>query len=148
MYEPVLGWDAALAFIVIGAFAVLYSTLVSATAANARLATDFLRVTGFIAPAGPRERFRWVQGICVVIMLVGLTLFYFFPNPVLMVMIGGFAQAITLPPIAAAAIYMRYRRTDRRVTPGLIWDAFLWLSLLAFMAAAGYGVWSQLRKLL
>lgn len=59
-----------------------------------------------------------------------------------------FAQAITLPLIAAAAIYLRYRRAGRRVTPGLVWDTFLWLSLLAFVAAAMYGVWSQLKKLL
>lgn len=148
MYEPVLGPNVALAFIIVGAFAVLFSTLVSATAANARLVTDFLKVGGYIAPHGPKERFRWVQGASTAILIFAFTLFAFFPNPVLMVMIGGFAQAITLPLIAAAAIYMRYRRADRRVTPGVIWDAFLWLSLLAFIAAAVYGVWSQLEKLL
>ena len=61
MYAPVLGPRVALAFIVVGAFAVLYSTLVASTAANARMLTDFLRVNGFIAPPGPAERFRWVR---------------------------------------------------------------------------------------
>jgi hypothetical protein len=42
--------------------------------------------------------------------------------------------------IAAAAIYLSYRRTDRRLTPGLVWSVLLWLSLLAFVAAAIYGV--------
>ncbi|HEY8503120.1 MAG TPA: Nramp family divalent metal transporter [Gemmataceae bacterium] len=147
MYAPVLGPEAAKIFIMVGAFAVLYSTLVAATAANSRIATDFLRVNGFIAPRGPRERFRWVQGFCVGLMTLGLTLFLFFPDPVYMVMVGGFAQALTLPMIAAAAIYMRYRRTDRRLTPGLVWTVLLWLSLLAFVAAAAYGVWSQLKDL-
>jgi Mn2+/Fe2+ NRAMP family transporter len=147
MYVPVLGPTGALVFIVLGAFAVLYSTLVSATAANARMLTDFLRVTGFLAPRGPAERFRWVCWFCVGFLLLGLLLFVRFPNPVGMVMVGGVAQAVTLPMIAAAALYLRYRRTDRRLTPGLVWDAFLWLSLLAFFVAALYGVWSQVKGL-
>jgi manganese transport protein len=147
MYAPVLGPRTAKIFIVLGAFAVLYSTLVASTAANSRSGTDFLRVNGLIAPRGPGERFRWVQRFSVGFMVLGFTLFAFFPNPVHMVMIGGFAQALTLPMIAAAALYLRYRRTDRRLTPGLVWSALLWLSLLAFVAAAVYGVWSQLRKL-
>lgn len=148
MYAPVFGPEAAKVFITIGAFAVLYSTLVSATGANARMTTDFLQLIGLIAPSGPVERFRWVQYFCVFFILLGLGLFTFFPNPVLMVMIGAFAQAVTLPLIGAAAVYLRYRRTDRRLTPGLVWDFFLWLSLLAFTAAAVYGVGNQLRQLL
>lgn len=147
MYTPVLGAGSAKIFIVLGAFAVLFSTLVASTAANSRMATDFLRVNGFISPQGPQERFRWVQRFSVGLMLLGLTLFTLFPNPVYMVMIGGFAQALTLPMIAAAAIYLRYRRTDRRLTPGLVWSVLLWLSLMAFLAAALYGLWSQISKL-
>jgi hypothetical protein len=97
MYAPVLGPKTAKIFIVLGAFAVLYSTLVASTAANSRSGTDFLRVNGFIAPRGPEDRFRWVQRFGVGFMVLGFTLFAFFPNPVHMVMIGGFAQALTLP---------------------------------------------------
>ena len=68
-------------------------------------------------------------------------------NPVQLVIIGGFGQALTLPMIATAAVYMRYRRSDRRLTPGLLWDAFLWLSLLCFFATAFYGVWNTYQKL-
>ena len=47
--------------------------------------------------------------------------------------------------IASAAIYLRYKQTDGRLTPGLVWSIFLWVSLLAFVAAAMYGIWSQLK---
>jgi manganese transport protein len=147
MYAPVLGPDGARVFIVAGAFAVLYSTLVAATAANARMLTDFLRVNGLIAPPSPAERFWWVRRFCVGFLALGLGLFVLFPHPVGMVAVGGFAQAVTLPLLASAAVYLRYRRTDRRLAPGRAWDAFLWLSLLALVAAAVYGVWSQVKGL-
>ncbi len=147
MYTPVLGPNTAQLFIVLGAFAVLYSTLIASTASNARASTDFLRVNGWVALDQPGERFRWIRRFSVGYLLLCLMLFIWMPKPVLMVMVGGFAQALSLPMIAGTAIYLRYRRLDRRLTPGLIWTAFLWLSLLAFVAAAGYGVWSQLRSL-
>jgi Mn2+/Fe2+ NRAMP family transporter len=146
MYAPVLGPTAAKLMIMVGAFAVLFSTLVSATAANSRTLTDFLRINGFIQISGPADRFRWVRRFSVGFCLLGLILFVFFPNPVLMVMIGGSAQALTLPMIGAAAIYLRYRRTDRRLAPGLLWDMLLWASLLAFIVAALYGIWSALKR--
>jgi hypothetical protein len=64
-----------------------------------------------------------------------------------MVTIGGAIQAITLPMIATAAVYLRYRRTDPRITSGKVWDALLWLSMLGMYVAAAallYGIWSKL----
>jgi len=55
-----------------------------------------------------------------------------------MVKIGGMMQALTLPFIAAAAVFLRYRRTDRRITPGVVWDLFLWGSMLGLTLAAAY----------
>ncbi len=148
MYEPVLGAEGALWFIVIGVFAVLYSTLFAATAANSRTLVDFLRVNGFIRLAQPEDRRHWVRLFCVAFPLLYLTLFVFVPKPLLLVTVGGIAQAVTLPLIGSAAVYLRYRRTDRRLTPGLFWDAFLWLSLLGLFVAAGYGLWDPISKLL
>ena len=147
MYVPVLGERVALWFIVIGAFAVLFSTFFVYNATIGRTLTDFLRVYGFIRLAHPGDRWWWVRRFCFVFPFVHLFLFVWASNPVQLVIIGGFAQALTLPMIAAAAVYMRYRRSDRRLTPGLLWDAFLWLSLLGFFATAIYGVWNIYQKL-
>ncbi|MBI4602164.1 MAG: Nramp family divalent metal transporter [Planctomycetes bacterium] len=143
MYEPVLGSTGALAFIVIGTFAVLYSTLFAATAANCRTVTDFLKVNGFIEIRCHADRLRWLRGFCIGFPFLNLGLFIWIGNPVVMVMIGGVAQALTLPMIAAAAVYLRYRRTDRRLQPGRLWDAFLWLSMLALVAVAASLLWSE-----
>ena len=148
MYIPVLGEKVALWFIVIGAFAVLFSTFFASTASACRALPDFLRVNGFIRLAHPDDRRRWVRRFAVGLPLLNLCLFVWVPNPVKLVIVGGFAQAVTLPMVAAAAVYLRYRRTDRRLTPGLLWDIFLWVSMLGFFAAALYGVWNSYQKLL
>ena len=147
MYVPVLGERVALWFIVIGAFSVLFSSFFVSTATIGRTLTDFLKVNGFIQLAHPGDRWWWVRRFCFAFPFLHLFLFVWVSNPVQLVIIGGFGQALTLPMIAAAAVYMRYRRSDRRLTPGLLWDAFLWLSLLCFFATAFYGVWNTYQKL-
>jgi len=149
MYAPAIGSAAASVLIIFGGFAVLYSTLVSATAGNGRLTADFLRVNRFRPLRTPAERTFWVRLFCVAFCVLGLFLFVFFPNPVAMVMVGGFAQALTLPMVAAAAIFMRFRQTDPRLRGSRLTDVLLWVSLLAFVVAAAWGVgdvYARLRK--
>lgn len=147
MYEPVLGGRLAVWFIVCGAFAVLFSTLFAATAANCRTLVDLLAISGFIRLEQPQDRTRWVRRFCIGFPFLNLLLFILAPNPVRLVTVGGIAQALTLPMIATAAVYLRYRRTDRRITPRLFWDIFLWLSMLGLFATALYGLWDSYRKL-
>ena len=147
MYQPVMGAQGAKWFIVIGVIAVLYSTLYAATAANSRALTDFLRVNRWAPISGPVDRARWVRWFCIVFPLIDLVLYLFVKNPVLMVTIGGFVQALMLPMVGGAALFLRYRRTDRRLTPGLIWDAFLWVSVAALTATAYIGIHNQVVKL-
>ena len=147
MYAPVLGPFGSKWFIVVGVMAVLYSTLYAATAANARALTDFLRVNHVVRVAGPEDRARWVRWFCILFPLIDLVLFLFLKNPVLMVTIGGFVQALMLPMIGGAALFLRYQRTDRRLTPGIVWDIFLWLSVFALTATAVIGLRDQVLKL-
>ena len=44
-------------------------------------------------------------------------------------------------------ILFRYKRTDPRLRPGLVWDGFLWLSSLALLATAVYGIWDNVQRL-
>jgi len=55
-----------------------------------------------------------------------------------MITIGGLMQAITLPLIATAAVFIRYYRSDRRLAPGRAWDIFLWLSMLVLIVVGCY----------
>ena len=140
MYAPVLGPRAAKVFIVGGVFAVLYSTLYASTAANSRALTDFLRVNRVVTLQRPSDRAKWVRRFCIVFPLVDLVLYLVVKNPVLMVVVGGFVQALMLPLVGVAALFLRYRRTDARLRPGPLWDVFLWASVAALTATAVIGL--------
>ena len=143
MYEPVLGPERARWFLVLGAFAVLFSTLFAATAGTGRLLADFLAVERYY-PLEPDEyRRRWVRFFCVALPILGLILFATLGNPVTMVLIGGVMQAVTLPLIATAAVFLRYRRTDDRLRPGRVWDVLLWLSMFGLTFAGLYSLWKS-----
>lgn len=152
MYVPVMGQTGATLFIVIGVFAVLYSTVLASTAGNSRALVDFLgtnRALSLDANRGGWGRTGWVKFFCVFFPIADFFLFYWIKDPVVMVIIGGVTQALMLPMIGAAAVYLRYRRTDRRITPGVAWDVFLWVSLAALTLAAFVGgkkVWDDLNK--
>jgi Mn2+/Fe2+ NRAMP family transporter len=147
MYAPVMGPFGSKWFIVIGVIAVLYSTLYAATAANARALTDFLRVNGAVRLRDPGDRTKWVRRFCVAFPLIDLATYLLFRNPVLMVTIGGFVQALMLPMVGGAALFLRYRRTDRRLTAGVAWDIFLWTSVAALTATAAIGLNDTRKKL-
>jgi hypothetical protein len=61
-----------------------------------------------------------------------------------MVVFGGFVQAATLPVITAAAIYLRFRRTDPRLAPSMFSDACLWFAGVAITLVACYAIWDVL----
>jgi manganese transport protein len=124
----------------IGAWAVLFKTLYVATAANSRLTADFLNLTGILPQANPSARERVIKGFCVFYPVLALTLYFSIREPGQLVKIGGIAQALMLPLIAGATLYLRYRDTDRRVAPSRLADTFTWLALAGIVAVAVYSV--------
>jgi len=147
MYEPVLGASKAQLFISAGALAVLYSTLFAATAANGRALADFAHVNGYTTFTDGEQRKKLVRWFVILFPLLDLVIYLFFKNPVLLVTVGAVGQALTLPMVAFAAIYLRYKGTDERLRPGPIWTAMLGLSLVAFILAATYGLVDTWQKL-
>ena len=101
----------------LGAWAVLFKTLYVATAANSRLTADFLIRLGVWQTDGPAKRDRIVKLFCVLYPTLSLGLYYAFREPQALIKAGGIAQALMLPFIAGATIYLRRRDTDPRVGP-------------------------------
>jgi len=144
MYEPVFDHWFEIVFL-FGSIAVLYSTFFVANAGHARVCADALRVMGLAAPseAARRRRVRIFSGLFPVWCLV---LYLVFPEPVKLVLASGVMQAIMLPMLAAAALYFRYYRCDRRVAPTRHWDAWLWLSGVAMLLTALCVIITQVLK--
>lgn len=142
MYVSVLG-DWARWFFLFGAWAVLFKTLYVSTAANSRMMADFLHLGGFWRYGSPGGRDRVVNVFCVVLPLLALAIFLMYRNPLYLVAVGGMAQAMMLPLIAGATLYLRYRDTDPRVAPSRLTDLLTWIAFLSITAVAFYTVGSQ-----
>ena len=145
MYQDTFGpWS--LWLFLVGAFAVLYSTVFGATASNARLFADSLAVFGLVRYAEPRDRDRLVRVGCVLLPALSTVVFLVFGAPVSLVFVGAVAQGMMLPFLALGALHFRFRDTDPALRPGRLWTVALLLSALSMGVAGGYQVYQQLRR--
>lgn len=131
----------------LGAFAVLYSTVFGATASNARLFADALSLFGVLKYRDADHRARWVKIGCVLLPAAFTSVFLFWGEPVSLVFVGALAQGLMLPFLGLAALYFHYRRTDAWLRPGLVWVGFLWFAALAMAAVGAYKVVEELQRL-
>ncbi len=147
MYEQTLGATGAWIFL-IGAFAVLYSTFFVATASNARLFADAVQVFGFTRYRDAAARLRMVRAACVGLPVTCATVYFLFPQPVVLVLIGAVGQALMLPFLGGAALYFHHRRLAGVVHSSAAWTLSLWLAALSMMLAGGYQLVQTLRPML
>jgi Mn2+/Fe2+ NRAMP family transporter len=141
-YVPVFGEYARWLFM-IGAIAVLYSTFLAATAGNARMWTDCLKVFGFLDHHNQRTHDRSVALFSVGLPFACLAAFVSGLNPVRAILLGGATQAVLLPMVGFGALYFRFRRTDPRLEPSRFWDAALVISFLGLLVAGLWGAWPE-----
>jgi manganese transport protein len=125
----------------LGAWAVLFKTLYVATAGNSRLTADFLGRLGLWRDNFPARREWLVKLFCVVYPTLSLGLYYLFREPQGLIKAGGVAQALMLPFIAGATLYLRLRDADRRVSPSILSDLFTWIAFVAITGVAIYSIW-------
>jgi len=146
MYRETFGQWSFWLFLV-GAFAVLYSTVFGATASNARLFADALSLFGVTKYRTPEDRVRMVKVGCVLLPCAFATVYLLIGEPVSLVFVGALAQGLMLPFLAFAALYFHYKRTDACLRPGRIWVAFLWFAGAAMAAVGIYKVIEELQKI-
>jgi Mn2+/Fe2+ NRAMP family transporter len=139
MYVPTFGpWTKI--FFLVGVWAVLFKTMYVSSASNGRLLADFFKLGHFLNYTEPGQRQRWIVRFSCILPVIALVLYLGFGDPNLMVIIGGFFQAATLPIISGATIYLRYFRTDKRLAPSIWSDILLWIAFLTITAVALYAL--------
>jgi len=145
MYTETLGpWS--LYLFLVGAFAVLYSTVFASTAAHCRALADFARLLGFYQRGDYVTRLRLMRIFVVVLLVVPSFYFMFVKEPVLMVKIGGVAQATMLPVIGFVTLYLRYRHLPSTIVPKGWLTLALWVSALVMAVMMGSSVIAQLTR--
>ena len=147
MYRETLGAVGAWIFL-IGAFAVLYSTFFVATASNARLLADAIKIFGLVEYRDEQARLRVVRVACVVLPIASGTVYFLFPQPVLLVLIGALGQSLMLPFLGAAAVYFHHYRLVGVLQSTVVWTFFLWAAALAMALAGIYQLTQTLRPYL
>jgi manganese transport protein len=93
------------------------------------------------------HRDQLVKLFCVIYPTLSLGVYYAFREPQGLIKAGGIAQALMLPFIAGATIYLRRRDTDPRVGPSLLSDALTWVAFVAISAVAIYSTFDQVKAM-
>lgn len=128
----------------LGAFAVLYSTVFGATASNSRLLADALSIFGIVKYATPADRYRMVQFGCVLLPIAFTSVYLLIGQPVSLVFVGALAQGLMLPFLAYAALYFRLKHTHRELVKAKLWTFFLWVAALCMTAVGLYQVITEI----
>jgi Mn2+/Fe2+ NRAMP family transporter len=141
MYTDALGpW--AMRLFLIGAIAVLGSTLWASVPSHARMYANFLATVGVFNWKDARPRLRWVRGFTIALPLIWGASSLLFRQPVLMIQIGGVMTGVFLLAVLVAMWYLRRHQTDRRVLGGPAFNALLVVSTIAIAVLGIYTVLS------
>ena len=139
MYTDTLGAWAAVLFL-IGAIAVLGSTLWAAVPSWSRMYVNFLSVVGLVDWQNTQSRLRWIRIFTVALPILWGAAFLYIQSPVLMVQIGGVMTGVFLLGAVAAVWYLRQNETDPRIHGGCLFNAVLVISSIAIILLGVYTV--------
>ncbi|MBI4873758.1 MAG: Nramp family divalent metal transporter, partial [Acidobacteria bacterium] len=144
MYTETLGgW--ALWLFYVGAVATLYGTIFAATASESRVFADMFRLLGFYQAGDYAARLRYRKLWVCILPTVSVGLYLLVQSPVAMVKAGGVAQALMLPIIAVAALYLRHRRLPPETEPTRGVTVWLWFAAIVVCALMVYYAYLTLR---
>lgn len=141
IYTDVLGEWASIAFL-IGAIAVLGSTMWAAVPSWSRMYVNLLATMGVLDWQDPVARLRWIRIFTVALPLLWAAVYLTIQSPVVMVQIGGVMTGIFLVATVVAVWYLRSTETDPRLHGGA---AFNTLLVVSSMAIGLLGVYTLLQ---
>lgn len=147
MYREVFGeWS--LWLFLVGAVAVLYSTIFGATASNARLLADALSLFGLKRYRTSEHRVQWIKISCVILPVAFTSVFLIFGNPVHLVFWGAVAQGLMLPFLAGATLYFHRQNPHLSLRARPLSLACLIVAAALMSALGAFQVYSELSRLL
>ncbi len=114
----------------IGAFCILFSTMLSGVAGGARYIPDYIMELGYMKRRNLAGRRSWIRGYCTAATVIAFVVYRTIPDPVRLVTIGSLTLALLLPIQSGAVLWFQKNRMDPRVRPGpwirrAIWAIFL-----------------------
>lgn len=115
----------------VGAIIILFGTIVAGTAGHSRMFADFVRLLGGFRHDDTLARNRWRDRFIVVLVVIPVVFYFIFGQaPVAMVTWGAIAQAMMLPIISFATIFLVQSKLPAAIkAPGWMM-ALLWLGAI------------------
>ncbi|QYJ15914.1 hypothetical protein Rxycam_01744 [Rubrobacter xylanophilus DSM 9941] len=141
MYTDTLGEWASVGFL-IGAIAVLGSTLWAAIPSWSRMFTNLLATVGLLDWQNTTTRLRCIRAFTVILPIVWGTAYLFIQAPVIMVQIGGVMTGVFLLAVVVCVWYLRRTEIDRRLYGGAAFNALLVVSSIAIALLGVYTILS------
>ena len=141
MYTDTLGAWVSAGFL-IGAIAVLGSTMWGSLPAYARMYTNLLATVGAFDWQNSGTRLRWIRIFTVALPIIWGAAYLLISAPVLMVQIGGIMTGVFLLGVLAATWYLRNTEVDRRLHGGTAFNALLVISSISIVLVGIYTILS------
>jgi Mn2+/Fe2+ NRAMP family transporter len=119
----------------VGAFCILFSTMLSAVGAGARFLPDYAVELGFVSRAAVR-RDLWIRVYVLLVPVIAFALYLWVQQPILLVTIGAVTQALLLPVQSGATLWLHRHHLDPRVRPARGVRIALWATFCFQLAMA------------
>ena len=121
----------------VGAFLVLYSTLLAWVGGDSRQLSDNIIELGFL-PDDDVVRLKWTRGIGYIWPFTFFALLMFFESPLTMIILGAASYALTGPLVVGSILYLRKETLADSLRSGPA-ATFLLYVALAVMLLIGVG---------
>ena len=122
----------------VGAFCILFSTLLSSIAGGARYIPDYIMELGYMKRQNLAARRSWIRGYCTVIPVFAFAVYMWIQNPRLLITISSLVIGMLLPIQSGAVLWLQKKRMDPRIRPGAGIRAGIWAIFLIELALAGF----------
>jgi Mn2+/Fe2+ NRAMP family transporter len=139
IYTDTLGEWASVVFL-LGAIAVLGSTMWAAIPSWARMYTNLLATFGVLDWQDPVARLRWIRVFTVALPLLWAVIYLTIQSPVIMVQIAGVMTGIFLIGVVWAVYWLRRNETDPRLHGGRAFAVCLAVSSTAIALLGLYSL--------
>jgi hypothetical protein len=137
IYTDVLG-DWASTLFLVGAIAVLGSTLWASLPSWARMYTNLLSTVGVLDWQDTQTRMRYIRIFTIILPILWGGAYLFIQSPVIMVQIGGVMTGVFLLAAVVAVWYLRNTETDPRLHGSGLFNALLIVSSVAIALLGVY----------
>jgi Mn2+/Fe2+ NRAMP family transporter len=132
----------------LGAIVILFGTIIAATAGHSRMFADFMRLQGTFRKDDFKARTRWRDIFIVVLVLIPVIFYFIFGQaPVQLVIWGAIAQAIMLPIISFATVYLIQRHLPPELKAPVWLTGLLWLAAVVITGFVVPSLLTELKKL-